>query len=38
MGLKFTTKAVRTWLSRLGVRTLYIEPGSLVELTCEILE
>ena len=27
-GSEFTAKAVRTWLNRLGVRTLYIEPGS----------
>jgi putative transposase len=27
-GSEFTAKAVRSWLSRLGVRTLYIEPGS----------
>jgi transposase InsO family protein len=27
-GAEFTAKAVRTWLSRLGVRTLYVEPGS----------
>ena len=27
-GPEFTTKAVRKWLSRLGVKTLYIEPGS----------
>ena len=27
-GAEFTAKAVRTWLHRLGVRTLYIEPGS----------
>jgi len=27
-GAEFTAKAVRSWLSRLGVRTLYIEPGS----------
>jgi putative transposase len=25
---EFTAKAVRSWLSRLGIRTLYIEPGS----------
>ena len=25
---KFTAKAVRRWLSRLGVKTLFIEPGS----------
>jgi putative transposase len=27
-GPEFTAKAVRKWLSRLGVRTLFIEPGS----------
>jgi transposase InsO family protein len=27
-GPEFTAKAVRKWLSRLGVKTLYIEPGS----------
>jgi putative transposase len=27
-GSEFTAKAVRRWLSRIGVRTLYIEPGS----------
>jgi putative transposase len=27
-GPEFTAKAVREWLSRLNVRTLYIEPGS----------
>ena len=27
-GAEFTAKAVRKWLSRVGVRTLYIEPGS----------
>jgi transposase InsO family protein len=27
-GPEFTAKAVRAWLSRLGVRTLFIEPGS----------
>ena len=27
-GSEFTAKAVRSWLSRIGVRTLYIEPGS----------
>ncbi len=27
-GPEFTAKAVRNWLSRLGVRTLFIEPGS----------
>ena len=27
-GAKFTAKAVRGWLARVGVKTLYIEPGS----------
>jgi transposase InsO family protein len=27
-GPEFTAKAVREWLSRVGVRTLFIEPGS----------
>ena len=27
-GAEFTAKAVRSWLSRLGVGTLFIEPGS----------
>ena len=27
-GAEFTATAVRNWLSRVGVRTLYIEPGS----------
>ena len=27
-GSEFTAKAIRTWLSGLGVRTLFIEPGS----------
>jgi len=27
-GAKFTAKAVRSWLRRLGIRTLYIESGS----------
>ena len=27
-GSEFTAKAVRAWLDRLGVRTLFIEPGS----------
>jgi putative transposase len=27
-GPEFTARAVRHWLSRIGVRTLYIEPGS----------
>jgi transposase InsO family protein len=26
-GLEYTAKAVRHWLSRIGVQTLYIEPG-----------
>lgn len=26
---EFTAKAIRSWLNRLGVKTLYIEPGSL---------
>jgi transposase InsO family protein len=30
-GPEFTAKAVRQWLSRLGVKTLYIEPGSTWE-------
>jgi len=25
---KFTAKAVRNWLSHVGVKTLFIEPGS----------
>ena len=25
---EFTAKAIRSWLNRLGVKTLYIEPGS----------
>jgi hypothetical protein len=28
-GPEFTAKAVWTWLERLGVATLFIEPGSL---------
>ena len=28
-GPEFTAKAVRKWLERLGVKTLFIEPGSL---------
>jgi transposase InsO family protein len=28
MGQSLVAKAVRDWLSRLGIRTLYIEPGS----------
>jgi transposase InsO family protein len=28
MGQSLVAKAVRSWLSRIGVRTLYIEPGS----------
>lgn len=27
-GAEFTAKAVRSWLGRVGVKTLYIEPGS----------
>ena len=27
-GSEFTAKAVREWLSNVGVKTLYIEPGS----------
>jgi transposase InsO family protein len=27
-GPEFTAKAIRKWLSRIGVKTLYIEPGS----------
>ncbi len=27
-GPEFTAKAIRTWLNHLGVKTLYIEPGS----------
>ncbi len=27
-GSEFTAKVVRKWLSRIGVKTLYIEPGS----------
>ena len=27
-GSEFTAKVIRSWLSRLGVKTLYIEPGS----------
>ena len=27
-GAEFTATAAREWLSRLGVRTLYVEPGS----------
>ena len=27
-GAEFTANAVREWLARLGVQTLYIEPGS----------
>jgi transposase InsO family protein len=30
-GSEFTAKAVRGWLSNVGVKTLYIEPGSLWE-------
>ena len=27
-GPEFTAKGIRKWLSRIGVKTLYIEPGS----------
>ncbi len=27
-GTEFTAKAIRRWLNRIGVKTLYIEPGS----------
>ncbi len=27
-GAEFTAKAVRDWMSRVGVKTLFIEPGS----------
>ena len=27
-GAEFTAKAIRTWLHRIGVKTVYIEPGS----------
>ena len=27
-GPEFTAKAIRRWLSRIGVKTLFIEPGS----------
>jgi transposase InsO family protein len=27
-GAEFTDKAVRSWLGRIGVKTLFIEPGS----------
>ena len=27
-GPEFTAKAVRNWLARIGVKTLFIEPGS----------
>ena len=30
-GPEFTARAVREWLSRVGVKTLYIEPGSPCE-------
>ena len=30
-GLEFTAKAVRRWLNRPGVKTLFIEPASLWE-------
>jgi putative transposase len=32
--LEFTSKAVRRWLTRLGVKTLFIEPGSPWENGC----
>ncbi len=33
-GSEFTAKAVRDWLSRVGVKTLFIEPGSPWENGC----
>jgi len=30
-GPEFTAKAIRSWLNRIGVKTLFIEPGSLWE-------
>ena len=27
-GAEMTAKVIRSWLARLGIRTLYIEPGS----------
>lgn len=33
-GLEFTAKGVREWLSRGGVKTLFIEPGSPWENGC----
>lgn len=33
-GSEFTAKAVRRWLKRVGVKTLYIEPGSPWENGC----
>ena len=33
-GSEFTARTVREWLNRLGVRTLYIEPGSPWENGC----
>jgi transposase InsO family protein len=30
-GAEFTATAVRAWLPRVGVKTLFIEPGSLWE-------
>ena len=33
-GLEFTAQAVRDWLKSVGVRTLYIEPGSHWENGC----
>ena len=29
LGTEFTAEAVRDWLGRLGVGTLFIEPGSI---------
>ena len=33
-GAEFTAQAVRDWLGRIGVKTLYIEPGSPWENGC----
>ncbi len=33
-GPEFTAKAIRKWLNRLGVKTLFIEPGSPWENGC----
>jgi putative transposase len=30
-GLEFTTESIRGWLDRLGVKTVFFEPGSLWE-------